>query len=198
MNERAMFDHLIRSSVAPVLAGVDEAGRGPLAGPVVAAAVILEPGCDLQGVDDSKKLSSRARAAAIDVIAGSAIAVGIGVSWHDEIDVINIRAASLRAMERAVSAMGVLPDLLIVDGKDAVDVPCAVVPLVGADHRSQSVAAASIMAKVARDELMIQMDCEHPGYGFAAHKGYPTPQHLAALQRLGPCAIHRLTFKGVC
>ncbi|OPZ64120.1 MAG: Ribonuclease HII [Firmicutes bacterium ADurb.Bin506] len=197
MNERAVFDANAREDRDWNIAGVDEAGRGPLAGPVVAAAVILPCGIDLPGVNDSKRLTPKARARAATVIKECALSYALGLASPREIEVLNIRRASLLAMARAVSGLTIRPQLILVDGCDALETDTRCVPLIGGDGRSQSVAAASILAKVARDELMIEMDTLYPGYGFRTHKGYPTKQHLEAIARLGPSEIHRMTFKGV-
>ncbi|MBI5420096.1 MAG: ribonuclease HII [Deltaproteobacteria bacterium] len=179
------------------VAGVDEAGRGPLAGPVVAAAVILPAGFRHKSIRDSKALSPAAREKAFALIAAEAICFAVAHSTPEEIDAINILQASLLAMRRAVSRLSLPPDFLYVDG--TFPVPCAVPQetLVAGDSRCLSVMAASILAKVARDEMMEEYDCVYPGYGFSSHKGYPTREHLAALRRLGPCPIHRKTFRGV-
>ncbi len=197
MNGRAIFDEAAREGSDLIIAGVDEAGRGPLAGPVVAAAVILPREADLTFVNDSKRLTPRARDRAAVAIRECALSFALGMSWPREIEKINIRRASLVAMARAVDGLNLRPELILVDGCDAIETDTRCLPLIGGDGLSQSVAAASILAKVARDELMLEMDVTYPGYGFAVHKGYPTRQHLEAIARLGPCDIHRLTFRGV-
>ncbi len=194
---RAEFDEAVRDGRCIHVAGVDEAGRGPLAGPVVAAAVILPAGLCLPEVNDSKRLTPAVRARLSAVIREQALAWNLGMAEPGEIDALNIRRATLTAMVRAVRGMRIAPDLVLVDGRDTIDVGARCIAVVGGDCRSQCVAAASILAKVTRDELMTEMDRLYPGYGFAQHKGYPTPQHLEALRRLGPCSIHRLTFRGV-
>jgi ribonuclease HII len=178
-------------------AGVDEAGRGPLAGPVVAAAVILPEGYDHPLVRDSKALSPKARERAFSIICADAVAYAIAEASPLEIDTINILQASLLAMRRAVEMLAVAPDFLYVDGTFPVPCPLSQQPLVKGDSRCRSVAAASILAKVTRDAAMLEYDRAWPGYGFAAHKGYPTKAHYAAIRRLGPCPIHRTTFRGV-
>lgn len=193
----AMFDDSLRNAGFHVIAGVDEAGRGPLAGPVVAAVVVLREGFYLPGVDDSKRLSAKRRQAVLEEIMESALEVGVGVAWQDEIDEVNIRVASLRAMSRAVEQLSVVPNLVLVDGKDLPDLRLPAVALVRGDARSQSVAAASILAKVVRDALMCELAIVYPEYGFERHKGYPTPEHLRNLAAFGPCALHRKTFRGV-
>ena len=177
-----------------VVAGCDEVGRGPLAGPVVAAAVILKRGAEPDGLNDSKRLSPQRRLVLYHALWESAV-VGVGLAGTDEIDRHNILQASLLAMRRAVLALGCRVDYLLVDGNQRVpelDVPQE--PLVKGDSRSVSVAAASIVAKVTRDAVMEMLDRLHPGYGFASNKGYPSAGHLAALDRLGPCAAHRASY----
>lgn len=190
--ERGMWERGIRH-----VAGVDEAGRGPLAGPVVAAAVILPQDCDLRGVDDSKKLSAQKREALFDVIRQEAVAVGVGRVDHEEIDRLNILEGTLEAMRRAVRDLGVRPDCVLVDGTHLPHCGCSERAIVDGDARSLSIAAASVIAKVTRDREMVALDAQHPGYGFADHKGYGTAQHLAALKRLGPCPVHRRSFRPV-
>jgi ribonuclease HII len=180
-----------------LVAGVDEAGRGPLAGPVCAAAVILPPGCDLAGVYDSKRLTAERREVLEPLIRKSATAVGVAFVDVELIDRINILQASLKAMRMAIADLGREPEHILVDGTFTPGSPFPETALVKGDELSLSVAAASIVAKVARDRHMIEMDRIYPGYGFAQHKGYGTRQHLAALRRLGPCPIHRRTFAGV-
>ncbi len=174
---------------------MDEAGRGPLAGPVAAAAVILDPDDLPEGVDDSKALAADEREALFEVILAKALAVGIGFAPPREIDRVNIRQATFAAMRRAVGALVLPPDYVLVDGRD----PPAVLALPGeaivkGDATCVSIAAASILAKVARDRLMVRLDRTYPAYGFARHKGYPTPSHVVALRRHGPCAAHRMSF----
>ena len=176
---------------APRVAGVDEAGRGPLAGPVLAAAVILDPTRPIAGLGDSKRLSARRREVLAMEIEGRALAWSLGRAEVEEIDRINILQASLKAMARAVAALGVIPDLALVDGNQAPMLNCPVRTLVRGDTLDAAIGAASILAKVARDRELVVLDAAYPGYGFARHKGYPTPQHLAALARLGPCPTHR-------
>ncbi|MBI5598114.1 MAG: ribonuclease HII [Deltaproteobacteria bacterium] len=183
------------------VAGVDEAGRGPLAGPVVAAAVIF-PVLPLQcGIKDSKKLSPRKREALVLDIYRSASSVGVGIAWPDEIDGINILRASLKAMERAVCSLsrpscgGVKPDFLLIDGPHRiVALDIAQRPIVSGDTLSISVAAASIVAKTARDSIMRAYHSIMPGYNFLGNKGYPTGEHVSALETIGPSAIHRRSF----
>lgn len=179
------------------IAGVDEAGRGPLAGPVVAAAVILDPACVPAGLNDSKKLAARARERLAAEIHATA-QVGIGEATVEEIDTLNIRRATHLAMCRAVSALRPQPDLALVDGNDLPEgLACPARALVGGDGRAMSIAAASIVAKVHRDAIMRALGQRYPGYGFEQHVGYPTPGHLAALRRLGPTPCHRRSFRPV-
>lgn len=195
--ERALWARGLRR-----IAGTDEAGRGPLAGPVVAAAAMFPeewierglPG-ELEGLNDSKQLGEGARERFYEILTSDP-----RVRWAIEIvppaviDEINILRASLRAMAAACARLGVAPDHVLVDGNKVFGHTPPQTAVVKGDARSQSVAAASVLAKVARDRLMVAYDVEFPGYGFAVHKGYPTPAHLAALERLGPCAIHRMSF----
>ncbi len=191
------FETRARAKGYSAIAGVDEAGRGPLAGPVVAAAVILPPGFSPQGIRDSKALSPAARNRARARIEAEAVSFSVARSTHEEIEELNILRASLLAMRRAVELLSPKPDFLYVDG--TFPVPCDVPQetLVAGDSRCLSVMAASILAKVARDAIMEEYDLAYPGYGFSTHKGYPTREHFAALRRLGPCPIHRKTFRGV-
>ena len=175
-------------------AGVDEAGRGPLAGPVIAAAVILPLDRHIAGLKDSKKLTAAARARLAAEIKSQALSWGIGRADMREIDEINILQASLLAMSRAVAALSVAPQLILVDGNRCPAVTGQVTAIVRGDQTVPAISAASILAKVSRDLEMIEMDRLFPGYGFAQHKGYPTRQHLQALAELGLCAIHRRSF----
>lgn len=178
------------------IAGVDEAGRGPLAGPVVAAAVILERKHIPRGLDDSKKLSAAKREALYEAIKECAV-VGVGEASVNEIDRLNIRQATHLAMARAVSALALAPAFALVDGNDAPALACPCETLVGGDGLSVSIAAASIVAKVTRDRMMVELHAEHPGYGWDRNMGYGTAAHLAALNRLGPCMHHRRSFAPV-
>ncbi len=179
------------------MAGVDEAGRGPLAGPVVAAAVILPVGCSLPEVRDSKQLSPSSRRRCYQRILEVALAIGVGEASPEEIDRWNILQASFLAMRRALENLPFPPEIVVVDGRSIPELPYPQVALPKADTRSLSCASASIIAKVLRDELMVRLDQEFPGYGFAHHKGYPTREHLEALQRLGPSSLHRRSFQPV-
>lgn len=179
------------------IAGADEVGRGALAGPVYAAAVIFPPGRKLRGLDDSKKLSAEAREALVPCIQARALAWAVASASLEEIERLNILHASLLAMQRAVERLAVVPALLRVDGLHKPGVACAVETIVGGDGKVPAIMAASVLAKVARDAEMRRLELEHPGYGFAEHKGYGTPQHLEALRARGPCPIHRRGFEPV-
>ncbi|KIE41319.1 ribonuclease HII [Geobacter anodireducens] len=179
------------------IAGVDEAGRGPLAGPVVAAAVILPRGAHLPGVDDSKKLTPARRDDLFALIQSTALAIGVGAADHQVIDRINILQATLAAMREAVERLAKPPDYLLVDGISPIPFPVAQQTIKKGDSASISIAAASIIAKVTRDRLMGEYDQVYPGYGFAEHKGYGCASHMAAIAALGPSPIHRTTFRGV-
>jgi len=181
-----------------LVAGLDEAGRGALAGPVVAAAVVLPLDLQLDVVDDSKRLLPQVREAAFEVIQRVALGIGVGDVAAEVIDRINIRRGTLRAMQAAIEALPQRPEYLLIDGRDAVALPLPQRAIVHGDQLVGSIAAASIVAKVTRDRLMRSYDAQFPGYGFAQHKGYGTAAHLQALRRLGPSPIHRHTFRGVC
>lgn len=180
-----------------VRAGIDEAGRGCLAGPVVAGAVILPPEYDLPGLTDSKKITARRRAELAQAIKAQAVSWALGFSWPAEIDRINILQGTLAAMSRALEALRVRPDMVLVDGNRSFPTPVPLRTVVGGDAIHPCISAASILAKTFRDELLELMDTRYPGYGLAVHKGYGTREHLEALRRLGPSPAHRLTFKGV-
>lgn len=189
------FEEKIRQQGFRVIAGVDEAGRGPLAGPVVAAAVVLPEGGDWEGIDDSKKLSAERREKALVVIRERALGVGVGIVDAEEIDRLNILQASLKAMKVAVESLPVTADFLIIDGTYGVDLPCPQRAIPKGDQRCLSVAAASIVAKVTRDRLMEAYHRQYPQYNFARNKGYGTTEHLIAIRRNGCCPIHRQSFK---
>lgn len=174
--------------------GVDEAGRGPLAGPVCAAAVILPAYLDIPGLDDSKKLTDKRRRELFPVILEKALAYGIAFSDHKEIDEINILQATYLAMDRAIKQLKIVPQIALIDGNRAGNFGLPVETVVKGDSLSASIAAASVLAKVTRDDYMLEMDKKYPGYGFAVHKGYGTKAHYEALSTLGPCEIHRMTF----
>lgn len=192
------FDREIRRRGFRLVAGVDEAGRGPLAGPVVAAAVILPDGMDFPGVTDSKKVPPHRREELAAVISRRAVSVGIGWADPDEIDRTNILRATLTAMVRAIHGLDIAPDFVLIDGPYRLPITIPHRGVIKGDARSLSIAAASIVAKVHRDRLMEAYHEQYPAYGFDRHKGYPTVQHLEALRRLGPCPIHRRSFQGVC
>jgi ribonuclease HII len=180
------------------VAGVDEVGRGPLAGPVGVGAVILDPDDLPKGLNDSKVLTAARREELAQAIYAKAIAVALAFASVEEIDRLNIRGATLLAMRRAVAALSVRPDYALIDGRDTPPgLLCPAHPIIGGDGLSLSIAAASIVAKVARDALMARLDAVHPGYGFARHAGYATREHTAALTRLGPCPLHRRSFKPI-
>jgi ribonuclease HII len=187
---------LERAFVGGLVCGVDEAGRGPWAGPVCAGAVILDtnPRKVPKGLDDSKKLNAKTREALEPEIKAKAVAWGVGFASVAEIASLNILHATGLAMCRAIEAMAVQPAFALVDGNYRFKLPCEVKTVVGGDAKSKSIAAASILAKVARDRLMTEMDAVYPGYGFASHKGYRAPIHARALLDLGPCEIHRLAW----
>jgi ribonuclease HII len=178
-------------------AGIDEAGRGCLAGPVVAAAVILPPDFDLPGLTDSKKLSARQRAVLAQAIKAQAVSWALGFSWPREIDRINILQATLKAMSRALNALQVSPALVLVDGNQSFPSSLPQKTIIGGDALHPCISAASILAKTFRDDLLQCMDKCYPGYGLHVHKGYGTKAHIVALRRLGPCPAHRKTFHGV-
>ena len=187
--EQTYFD-----SGLELICGVDEAGRGPLAGPVCAAAVILPKNVEIPGLNDSKKLSDKRRRELFPVIKEQAIAYGIAFADHHEIDEINILQATYLAMQRAIDQLSVRPELALIDGNRAKDFGLPVKTVVHGDSLSASIAAASILAKVTRDDYMETMAHEYPQYDFQIHKGYGTKAHYAALEAFGPCPIHRMTF----
>lgn len=178
-----------------VIAGIDEAGRGPLAGPVCAAAVILPEGMIIEGVDDSKKLSEKKRELIYDRIVEAAIAYSVAFVWPDVIDEINIRRATHKAMQEAADGLKVKPELLLVDGNDGLQFDGFESDyIIKGDSKLECIAAASIIAKVTRDRYMREIDKEYPDYGFAKHKGYGTKAHMEAIREVGLCPIHRKTF----
>ena len=179
------------------IAGLDEVGRGPLFGPVVAAAVILPRGCALPGLTDSKKLTEKKRVELDREIRAHAVAWAIAAIDAETIDRINIRRASLLAMRRAVEQLALWPDFLLIDGRDTIKWDCPQQAVIQGDATSYSIAAASVLAKVHRDRLLVELDREFPGYGLAQHKGYPCPAHKAALARLGPTPMHRKSYQPV-
>jgi len=183
-----------------MIGGVDEAGRGPLAGPVVAAVVVLSSTQHIVGVRDSKQLSAQRRETLFDVIQREALGWAIGAADVGEIDALNILHATMLAMRRAVEGLATLPGRLRVDGNRAPEIPCfhgMTETVVGGDRSCPAIAAASILAKVVRDRAMAELDLRYPNYGFATHKGYPTARHREALERYGPCPAHRSSFRPV-
>lgn len=179
-----------------VVCGTDEAGRGPLAGPVYAAAVILPAGLVIEGLNDSKKISEKKREKLFEIIKAEAVSYGIASASEEEIDTINILNAAQLAMRRAVAMLTPRPDLVLVDGNVAREFEMKAVPIIGGDAVSPSIAAASILAKVSRDRVCLEMDAKYPEYGFAKHKGYPTKAHMDAVRQYGPCPCHRRSFLG--
>lgn len=177
-----------------VICGTDEAGRGPLAGPVCAAAVILPTDIVIEGLNDSKKLTEKKREKLFDIICEKAISYGIAFATVEEIDEINILNASQLAMRRAVAMLTPTPDLVLVDGNIARDFPMSARPIVKGDALSMSIAAASVLAKVTRDRYCLEMHEAYPEYNFAGHKGYSTKEHMDLVRKLGPCPLHRKTF----
>lgn len=181
-----------------LICGIDEAGRGPWAGPVCAGAVILAPGRVITGLADSKKLSPARRTALADEIRRHALGFALGWASPEEIDRLNIRRATHLAMLRALKGLAHMPDRCLIDGNDCPEgLPCPAETIVAGDGLHPAISAASILAKTARDALMVSAEADYPGYGFAAHKGYGTRAHSQALARLGPCAIHRRSFAPV-
>lgn len=187
--EREAFDAGIK-----LVCGVDEAGRGPLAGPVCAAAVILPPGLEIPGLNDSKKLTDKKRRELYDIMIEQAVSYGIAFASEQEIDEINILQATFLAMERAMQKLSPQPELALIDGNRTKDFGLPVRTIVKGDSLSASIAAASILAKVTRDRLMEEYDAQYPQYGFAVHKGYGTKRHYETLREFGPSPIHRKTF----
>ncbi len=188
------FEHKYANEGYRAVCGVDEAGRGPLAGPVCAAAVILPLDIEIPGLNDSKKLSDKKRRELFPVICEKAIAYGIVFADHIEIDEINILQATYLAMERAIDKLNVKADFALIDGNKARDFGLPLETVVGGDGRSASIAAASVLAKVTRDDYMLEIASTYPQYGFEIHKGYGTKAHYAALVEHGPCPIHRMSF----
>jgi ribonuclease HII len=195
--DQLSFERLGLSMGYQLIAGIDEAGRGPLAGPVVAAAVILPSGLLIKGVDDSKKLSPEKREHLFDIIMSQAVSVSVGMGSPELIDKINILQATRHAMLEAVSQLTPQPDYLLIDGISTINTTIPQKTIKKGDSLSLSIAAASIIAKVTRDRLMRELDAIHPGYGFSGHKGYGSALHMESIRRLGPSPVHRLTFGGV-
>jgi len=191
------FEKKLRLQGITLIAGIDEAGRGPLAGPVVAAAVILPEHFDLPGLTDSKKLSAKKREQLFTPIRQQALAVGVGFAHADEVDEINILQATLKSMCQAVSRLKIAPQHLLIDGITPVPLSCEQQTIKKGDSRSLSIAAASVIAKVVRDRMMVVYDRHYPQYGFAGHKGYGSAKHRALIAEHGPCPLHRKSFAGV-
>lgn len=196
MSDRTMWEieDALYAKGIQTICGVDEAGRGPLAGPVCAAAVILPPHLEIPGLNDSKKLTDKRRRELYPVILEKAVAYGIGFADHKEIDDVNILQATYLAMERAMAQMSIRPDIALIDGNRAKDFGLPVQTVVHGDSLSANIAAASILAKVTRDDAMLELAERYPQYGFEVHKGYGTKAHYEALAQHGPCLIHRMTF----
>jgi ribonuclease HII len=195
-NPSLFYEYKIDQPGTILIAGVDEVGRGPLAGPVLAAAVVFPPGVFIPGVTDSKHLTSRQRESLFPLIKQKAMGVGLGLLGPREIDRLNILQASLSAMEKAVFHLNLKPDLILVDGNRPLNKPVVQECLIQGDRLSHAIGAASIIAKVIRDKLMESWHYRFPQYNFFKNKGYGTQEHLAALRRYGPCSLHRLSFRG--
>jgi ribonuclease HII len=189
-----LYENAAREEGFQAVCGIDEAGRGPLAGPVFAAAVILPENCTIDGINDSKKLTPKKREMLFDEICANAVSYGIGFATEEEIDSINILQATFLAMKRAVDEMRIKPDLALVDGNRMPDLGIETRTIIKGDALCASIAAASILAKVSRDRLLCQIDEIYPQYGFAKHKGYGTAYHLEMLKKCGPSPVHRKTF----
>ena len=191
------YENETRKQGHEIIAGIDEAGRGPLAGPVVAASVILPENCRIGGLNDSKKLSEKKRNVIFQIIRQKAVAIGIGITYENIIDQINILQAARAAMADSVSRLSCKPDFLLIDGNQKIPSIIPQLTIKKGDALSASIAAASVIAKVTRDRMMLHYDGIHPQYGFSRHKGYGTQDHLKNIIKFGPCKIHRKTFKGV-
>lgn len=188
------FDNSFLTNEIKLIAGVDEAGRGPLAGPVVSAAVIFDRNVFIDGVDDSKKLTEKEREELFPEIIGKAVSFSVAAISHGQIDQINILQASLKSMSVAVDRLNILPDLILIDGNKAFNSSIRTVAVIGGDSKSFSIAAASIIAKVTRDRVMKRLCSHYPQYLWAKNKGYPTREHINAIKLYGPCPLHRKTF----
>ncbi len=195
LSELKQFDNDFKKEYGEIIAGADEAGRGPLAGPVCCAAVVLKQDANIKGINDSKKLSEKKREALFDVIIENCVSYSIVFLDNDKIDEINILQASLLGMKQAVEQLSVVPNVALIDGNFSVETDvCSVLAVVKGDMKSESIAAASILAKVSRDRYMKQLDTEFPEYGFAKHKGYPTKAHYQAIDSFGITKYHRKSF----
>lgn len=194
IEEKKKYERLCYDKGKVLVGGVDEVGRGPLAGPVVVAAVIMPKDSEIEGIDDSKKLSEKKREELYDKIINEAICYKIEYVYEDVIDKINILNATKLAMEKAISSLSVKPEVMLIDAIKGLNVDCETVPIIHGDSLSYNIAAASILAKVSRDRYMKSLDGKYPMYGFAKNKGYGTKEHMDALKRFGACEIHRRTF----
>ena len=194
LEEKKKFENQLYQEGYVYIGGVDEVGRGPLAGPVVCAAVILPEDCSIIGIDDSKKLTEKKRDELFEIIKEQAICYNIEFVDEKEIDELNILQATKKCMAKAINGLEVKPDIMLVDALDGLDISCNAKPIVHGDALSYSIGAASILAKVTRDRYMVELDSKYPQYGFAKHKGYGTKQHMDALREYGPCEIHRRSF----
>ena len=188
------YEDEAKSNGYTLICGIDEAGRGPLMGPVCAAAVILPPHFEIEGLNDSKKLTEKKREALFPIITSSAVAYGIAYATEKEIDELNILNATMLAMNRAIKALSVKADIALIDGNCSRSIEIPSKTIVGGDAKCPSISAASILAKVSRDRLCYELDKKYPEYGFAKHKGYGTKEHMDALKKFGPCPCHRMTF----
>ena len=188
------YENAVAAEGFDLVCGVDEAGRGPLAGPVCAAAVLLPRGLQIDGLNDSKKLTAKRREALFPVITENALSFGIAYASVAEIDALDILGATMLAMSRAIAQLTPQPELALIDGNCARGIPVPARTVIGGDGKCASIAAASVLAKVSRDRLMIELDAKYPEYGFAVHKGYGTKAHEAALKQYGPCELHRRSF----
>ena len=188
------FENQLRAAGYAAVCGVDEAGRGPLSGPVVAAACILPAGCEIPGLNDSKKLTPKQRDRLFDTVREVAVAYAIGMASPEEIDELNILNATMLAMRRAIEGLPVKADFALIDGNCARGIELPHMTVISGDALSVSISAASILAKVTRDRICLENDRDYPEYGFAKHKGYGTKEHMDALRRLGPCPLHRRSF----
>ena len=192
--EKLKFENELYNEGYKYVGGADEVGRGPLAGPVVCAAVIMKKGSRIEGIDDSKKLSPKKREELYDKIIADAISYSIEYIFENEIDEINILQATKKCMARAINNLSVKPDMMLIDALDKLEISCASKAIIHGDALSYSIGAASILAKVSRDRFMTELDKKYPQYGFAENKGYGTKQHIEAIKKYGPCEIHRRTF----
>lgn len=196
LKEKKKIENELYNNGFDYVGGADEVGRGPLAGPVVCAAVILPRDCQIIGIDDSKKLSEKKREELYQKIIDEAIAYNVEFFFHDEIDELNILQATKKCMAKAINGLKVEPDMMLIDALTGLDINCASKGIVHGDAVCYSIGAASIVAKVVRDSYMVDMDKMYPQYGFAKNKGYGTKEHMDALRKIGPCPIHRKSFIG--